>query len=232
MAPFHIAVYLFNGGDLMDFSGPVEVYSASPSSEDPTFEITTFAHHHTIRVQTNALVYTPNATFEEVSKNLSEYDILVVPGSHGEVVKSVIASREGRELAELIKKFAALPPRQPGGRRVLQSVCTGAILLASAGILAGRTVTSHHMDLDLLKQVADEAAGGDSKINIVRKRWVHAGKTDAGVEIVNAGGITSGIDTSLWVYEQFAGKERAEWVAEVEEFERRADAWGMKKFVD
>lgn len=232
MAPFKIAVYLFNGGDLMDFSGPIEVYSTSPSPEYPTFEIITFAHHSTIRVQTNALVYTPNATFEEVLKHLSEYDILVVPGSHGEIIKSMIASKEGRELAELINMFAALPPRHPDGKRVLQSVCTGAILLASAGILAGRTVTSHHMDLDLLKQVADEAAGGNSKINIVRKRWVHAGKTDAGVEIVNAGGITSGIDTSLWVYEQFAGKEMADWVAEVEEFERRADAWGIKTLVD
>ncbi|KAF9697407.1 hypothetical protein EKO04_004603 [Ascochyta lentis] len=228
MAPYKVAVYLFNGGDLMDFSGPVEIYSASPNPADPAFEVTSFAHHSPISVQTNALVYTPNTTFEEVAKSIADYDILVIPGAHGEVIKSLIQSKEGKELASLIKKFASTPPSREGGRRVLQSVCTGAILLASAGILAGRTVTSHHFDLDLLKRIADQAAGGDSKVNIVRKRWVHAGKTDVGVEIINAGGITSGIDTSLWIYEQFAGKERAEWVAEVEEFEKRSDAWGVQ----
>ncbi|KAJ4338361.1 hypothetical protein N0V95_008078 [Ascochyta clinopodiicola] len=228
MAPYKIAVYLFNGGDLMDFSGPIEIYSASPNPASPAFEVTSFAHYSPISVQTNALVYTPNTTFEQVAKNIRDYDILVIPGAHGEVIKSLIMSKEGKELASLIKQFASIPPSPRGGRRVLQSVCTGAILLASAGILAGRTVTSHHFDFDLLKQVADGAAEGNSKINIVRKRWVHAGKTDEGVEIINAGGITSGIDTSLWIYEQFAGKEQAVWVAEVEEFEKRTDAWGVQ----
>jgi hypothetical protein len=78
---------------------------------------------------------------------------------------------------------------------------------------------------DTLKQVADEAAGGDSKVNVVKRRWVDAGTTDAGVRIVNAGGVSSGIDSALWIVEQLAGKKAADWAAEVAEFERRPKGW-------
>lgn len=227
MALYKVAVYLFPGGDLLDFSGPVEIYSAQPVPTERNFEITSFAHHNPVTPQTNALVYVPNASFEEVERKIEEYDILVIPGSHGDVIKSLISSKEGRELSSLIRKFASLAPRKQGSKRFLQSVCTGAILLAASGVLSNRTVTTHHLDFDLMKEVADQAAGGDSKINIVKKRWVDAGMTDTGVTIVNAGGISSGIDTSLWIYEQFAGKDAADWVAEVAEFERRGEAWGV-----
>jgi hypothetical protein len=73
--------------------------------------------------------------------------------------------------------------------------------------------------------VADEAAGGDSKINVKTTRWVDAGTTDAGVRIINAGGVSSGIDTSLWIVEELAGKEAADWAAELAEFERRTKGW-------
>ena len=226
MAPYKVAVYLFPGGDLLDFSGPVEIYSAQAAPTGGHFEITSFAHHSPIKPQTGALIYVPNASFEELAAKIEEYDILVIPGSHGDVIKSLIASEEGKQLSALIRKFASLPPRREGSKRFLQSVCTGAILLAASGVLANRTVTTHHLNFDDLKQVADQAAGGDSKITIVKKRWVDVGTTDAGVRIVNAGGVSSGIDTSLWIYEQFAGKEVADWVAEVAEFERRSEAWG------
>lgn len=226
MAPYKVAVYLFPGGDLLDFSGPIEIYSASPIPTEQNFEITSFAHHNPIKPQTNALIYTPNATFEEIANKIEEYDILVIPGAHGDVIKSLIASKEGKELSALIRTFASLPPRREGSQRFLQSVCTGAILLAASGVLAGRTVTTHHLSFELLKQVADHAASGDAKITIAKKRWVDAGTTEAGVRIVNAGGVSSGIDTSLWIYEQVAGKEAADWAAEVAEFERRTEGWG------
>ena len=131
----------------------------------------------------------------------------------------------------LIKKFSSLPPRKETGHRIVQSVCTGAVLLAAAGILANRTVTTHHLCYDVVKEVADQAAGGDSNINVVKKRWVDAGVTDAGVKILNAGGVTSGLDTTLYLVETLVGKEQADWTAEIIEFERRKqdDAWGISK---
>lgn len=225
MAQYKVAVYIYPGGDLLDFTGPVEVYSASLPSAPSSFEITSFAHYDSVKSPTNALTYTPNASFKVVEATIAEYDILVIPGAHDNIIKPLIASTQGKELLSLIRKFATLPPREKSGKRFLQSVCTGAVILGAAGILANRTVTTHHLAHDLLKEYTDQAAGGDSKINILNKRCVDAGLTDQGVRIVNAAGVSSGIDTSLWIYEQFMGKEKANFVAEMVEFERRVEGW-------
>lgn len=85
------------------------------------------------------------------------------------------------------------------------------------------------MCYEMLKEYADEAAGGDSGIHVVKKRWVDGGKTEAGVRIVNAGGVSSGIDASLWVTELVGGEKAYRYVEEVMEFERRGEgqAWGI-----
>lgn len=175
----------------------------------------------------------PDASIEEIRADLKKYDVLVIPGSAPDPILEMIKREDGKAILSLIQEFASLPPRQEAGQRVIQSVCTGALLLAASGILAGRTVTTHHMFHDLCKQMADEAAGGDSKITVIEKRWADAGQTEAGVRIVNAGGVTSGIDTSLFVIESLAGKEHADWVAEIVEFEKRGqdDAWGSNSRV-
>jgi transcriptional regulator GlxA family with amidase domain len=138
----------------------------------------------------------------------------------------MLKTDEGKELFALLNKFVSSKPRQESGMRILQSVCSGSILLAASGILAGRDCTTHHLGFDMLKQVADEAAGGDSKINVKKTRWVDAGTTKNGVSIITAGGVSSGIDTSISIVEQMYGKEMADWVAEISEFERRDKGWG------
>ena len=227
MAPFKVAVYLYPQADLLDFSGPVEIYSCRPKEGPALFEVTSFAHHDPVESGSSALVYKPNATFQEVKANVEDYDILVIPGAAFDVISAFSKSKEGDELNELLRHFVGSKPRKETGKRVLQSVCTGSVLLAASGILAGRTITTHHLGLDMLKQVADDAAGGQSNVNVVTKRWVDAGTTDAGVRIVNAGGVSSGIDTTLWVMEQVAGKDVADWAAEIAEFERRDSGWGV-----
>jgi len=231
MAPtFNVAVFLYPGADVMDFTGPVEVYSTRPADGSASrFKIHTFAHNNP--VNTGSLVYVPSNTFEDVEQRLSDFDFLVVPGAHPDVLDEYIPSEEGKRTIGLIAKFATLPPRKETGHRVLQSVCSGALLLAAAGILAGRTVTTHHICYDALKRIADQVSGGDAKVEVVRKRWVDAGFTGEGVRIVNAGGVSSGIDTSLWLVEMLLGKEAFEWTQEIMEFERRgeADGWGVKK---
>lgn len=225
--PFNVAVYLYPNADLLDFSGPVEIYSCGPFKGPAPFKITSFAHHNPVKTYSGALVYVPNATFQEIEPKIQDFDILVVPGADFDTISGLIKSDEGKELSALIRKFADSKPREATGKRILQSVCTGSVLLAASGILADRTVTTHHLGLDVIKQVADEAAGGQSNINVLRKRWVDAGTTEAGVRIVTAGGVSSGIDTSIWIVEQIAGKEAADWAAEISEFERRDAAWGV-----
>lgn len=225
MAQFNVAVYLYPLADILDFSGPTEVYSTGPFDGVSQFKITSFAHHDTIETESGAMTYKPNATFKEIESRIEEFDILVIPGAMFTQIETLINSEEGKELFALLQKFVNSKPRQAIGKRILQSVCSGSILLAAAGVLAGRDATTHHLGFDMLKKVADEAAGGDSKINVKKTRWVDCGVTDAGVRIVNAGGVTSGIDTSLFIVEELVGKKAADWAAEVAEFERRSKGW-------
>ncbi|KAF2271607.1 class I glutamine amidotransferase-like protein [Westerdykella ornata] len=230
--PYNVAVLLYPSADIVDFSGPLEIYSCRAADfKTQIFKTTTFACQNSVRVGDNAMTLVPDASLEEIRANLKNYDLLVVPGAAPDPILELVKTEDGKAIFSLIQEFASLPPRQEAGQRVIQSVCTGALLLAGAGILAGRTVTTHHMFYDLCKQMADEAAGEDSKTTVIAKRWVDAGVTDAGVRIVNAGGVTSGIDTSLFVVESLAGKEHADWVAEIVEFEKggQDDAWGSKE---
>ncbi|KAH7112810.1 class I glutamine amidotransferase-like protein [Dendryphion nanum] len=233
MSPkFNAAVLIFTEADILDYSAPLEVLNNSaPAGREVAFKTTTVGFQNPTKVAQNAITIIPDLSIQELETNLENYDILVVPGAAVDPIKALLSpdSAEGKAIVSLIQKFTSLPPRKETGHRVIQSVCTGAVLLAAAGILANRTVTTHHLCYDVVKQVADQVAGGNSNIKVVKKRWVDAGTTDAGVQILNAGGVTSGLDTTLYLVENLAGKEQADWTAEIIEFERRKqdNAWGI-----
>jgi transcriptional regulator GlxA family with amidase domain len=88
----------------------------------------------------------------------------------------------------------------------IASVCTGAMLLAAAGITDGRPATTHHSAIEDLR-----ASGA---------RVVDARVVDDG-DVMTAGGVTSGIDLALWIVEQEASAEIADRVAAEIEYERR-----------
>ncbi|KAL1596298.1 hypothetical protein SLS60_008943 [Paraconiothyrium brasiliense] len=224
----NVGVLIYAGADIMDFSGPVEVYSQRPPPGSPqVFNVTTFAHNNPVGGENGVLVYVPGASFSDIEEQLDNYDILVVPGAHPDLLAEFIASEDGQKTLALLQRFAKLPPRKEKVHRILQSVCSGSVILGAAGVLAGRTATTHHICYNMLKEYADKAAGGDSGINVVKKRWVDGGKTEAGVRIVNAGGVSSGIDASLWVTELICGEKVYKYVEEILEFERRGEgqAW-------
>lgn len=88
----------------------------------------------------------------------------------------------------------------------LASVCTGAMILASAGVLRGRRSTTHRGAL------ADLKASGAI---VVRERVVDDG------DVITAGGVTSGIDLGLHLVERFASRELARRIAEELEYSAR-----------
>lgn len=231
MSPtFNVALLLYPNADILDITGPLEIYSTLPPPGTKShFTTTTFSHHNPVKLGSGALTLIPDLSFQTIQDNLNEYDLLVIPGGDPAALIAYVKTEEGKQVTKLIKKFSELEPRKEQGSRVLQTICTGTLIVAAAGILEKRTVTTHHIAYDLVKEMADEAAGGDSGTEVVRKRWVDAGTTDAGVRIVNAGGVSSGLDASLWVVEQLAGKESADWTADVVEFERRDQeaGWGV-----
>lgn len=132
-------------------------------------------------------------------------DVIVVPGG-GWIDGSAAGARAEVNRGEIP---AVLAEMHRAGVTIA-SVCTGAMLVAAAGILDGRAAITHH------GAVADlEAAGA----KIVRARAVDDG------DIISAGGVTSGLDLALWLVERFAGAEIALAVEQQMEYERRGTVW-------
>ena len=94
--------------------------------------------------------------------------------------------------------------------RNVVSVCTGAFLLAEAGLLNGLSVTTHWEDIPDLKSDYPEL--------IVRKnqRWVSEGK------FVTSGGISAGIDMSLFLVAELDSGELAQKTARQMEYDWRS----------
>jgi transcriptional regulator GlxA family with amidase domain len=93
---------------------------------------------------------------------------------------------------------------------LLVSVCTGTMLLAAAGLVQGRHMTTHQSALDDLGLRGAEVT--------------HARVVDDG-DIITAGGVTSGIDLGLYLVERFASAEMARRIGNAMEHDRRGPVW-------
>jgi transcriptional regulator GlxA family with amidase domain len=96
---------------------------------------------------------------------------------------------------------------------LVMSVCTGAFVLADAGLLDGKTATTHHQSCDMLEQ-------SYPSIHVLRgRRFVEH------EHVATAGGLSSGIDLALRVVERYLGLEAADATAEFMEYDRRSVAF-------
>src|SRR5262249_16029019 len=121
---------------------------------------------------------------ERSISNHPPLDVLIVPGG--------VVTRE-LERPAVIAWIAAQAPTTS----VTASVCTGAFLLASAGLLEGRRVTTHWEDVDDLRRMFPASKVEDGP------RWIDEGP------IVTSAGISAGIDMSLHLVERLAGEQLA-----------------------
>ena len=192
-------VLLYDGFDELDALAPWEVLSdVARARDDGDAALVTLDGDAQVRASHGALITPHRALSEQV-------DLLVVPGggwndrsrsgAWSEVERGVLPD--------------AIRARHDGGA-VVASICTGAMLLAAAGLLAGRPAITHHSAIDDLK-----AAGAD----VTRARVVDDG------DVLTAGGVTSGLDLVLHLVERFFGAPLA-LIAERElEYERRGTVW-------
>jgi transcriptional regulator GlxA family with amidase domain len=90
---------------------------------------------------------------------------------------------------------------------VVMSVCTGAFILASTGLLDGLSATTHHWFFD-------QFAHKFPRVKLVRgTRFVDNGK------FISAGGLTSGVDAALHLVQRFYGPAAAQQVADYMEYQ-------------
>jgi transcriptional regulator GlxA family with amidase domain len=189
----NVAILLFDDIEVLDFAGPFEVFAVTDELRgNDTFNVFTFAENiETIRTR-NGLKVVPHFSREACPPP----HVLIVPGGFG-----TRALLNKPALLEWIQKRSAKA-------ELTMSVCTGALVLAKAGLLDGLRATTHHKRLDLLRELAPHTEIVDTE------RYVDNGR------IITAAGISAGIDCSLHVVERLLGREAAEETARHMEYRR------------
>lgn len=196
--PLRVHVLMFDGVEEQDFVAPVEVLGLARRLSGGAVTTTMVT---TARPGTVTCTY---GTRVDVAEGWSPRaaDLLVVPGGG-------YADKDGPGVHRLIADQGFL--RRLAAADVLPvGICTGTMVLSAAGITRGRNATTH------TGAKADLAAQGATVIN--------ARVVDDG-DLITGGGITSGLEVSLWLVERFLGARLAQRVETVLEYERRGTVW-------
>lgn len=193
----NIGIYIYKNAEVLDFSGPFEVFSTASrlSGLHNLFNVFFVAQESSVVSARGNFNVHPHYCFDDHPS----IDVLVVVG--------------GIHSQELTKpKVIDWIARVASGASLVTSVCTGAFLLAEAGLLGNKTVTTHWEDIDDLRKTYPSlhVVGG--------RRWVDEG------EIITSGGISAGIDMSLHMVSRLANVELAEQTAKQMEFDWSKDA--------
>ncbi|KAJ5580293.1 Cytochrome monooxygenase xanG [Penicillium hispanicum] len=216
---YRVGVLVFEGADILDFTGPIEVLSHASYARDsgeanPVFKIQIIAQVAST-LTANSLNVETDILLADALEILAEFDILVVPGATLSTVQNLI-DRGSPEL-DLVRRYATAQPKRP---RILFSVCTGAILLGAAGILAGITATTHHQAINALRdECAHASAPNTVPPHIVHRRFVDGGMLKGTmVQVITAGGISSGLDATFYIVCRLTSAETASSISQIMEY--------------
>lgn len=168
-----IGMVLFPGLTQLDLTGPFEVFGRLPSTT------VLLIAEHTAPVKSDAgLLLTPDITFDDCP----QVDVLFVPGGKG-----VFEAMQHTPLIRFLQQQAVQA-------RYITAVCTGALVLAAAGLLDGYIATTHWLSLELLKLFP---------VTVLRQRVV------ADRNRITGGGVTAGIDFGLTLAAILCGEDVA-----------------------
>lgn len=180
-----IGIYAFDEVEVLDFAGPFEVFStasrvASRLGRGELFRVVVLGNGKSFVRARGGLIVGVHHPLESSPK----LDVLIVPGG------DVTAELRERTLLDWIASTAPTT-------LLTASVCTGAFLLAAAGLLDGKLATTHWEDLEDLRRSfpAVRVESGP--------RWLDEGR------VVTSSGISAGLDMSLYLVARIAGREIA-----------------------
>ncbi|PFL66690.1 DJ-1/PfpI family protein [Bacillus anthracis] len=187
-----VGIFLFNGVEVLDFAGPYEVFSVTEGQEEKPFTVYTVSQNGKMITARNGLKVQPDYSIED----LPPVDILIIPGGLGvrenEVKNDIIIDWVRQQMKEV---------------KLMTSVCTGALLLAKAGLLEGLKVTTHWASIQTFKK---DFPNVEVMENV---KFVDEG------HIITSAGISAGINMSFHIVKNLLGVEIAEETAKSMEYD-------------
>lgn len=196
----NVQIVIFDGFEELDAIGPYEVWRLATDLK-AGLEVQLV----TLEVRTEITAANGLRVRPDDRLGVKRPDLVIVPGG-GWLNRAPAGAWAEAQHGLLPAKLAQL--RRDGV--IVSSVCTGAMLLAIAGLLKNRPATTNHAAINDLR-----AAGAQ----VISERVVDDG------DVVTAGGITCGLDLSLWLVERFLGAQAAHTLEERLEYERRGTVW-------
>jgi transcriptional regulator GlxA family with amidase domain len=184
--PTAVIVLSLQGTNVADVLAPYEVLA-----DTGAFNLYTVAERREPVPMTGGLDLIPDLSFAHLAARLSGTpDAIVVPQLHD------AGKPSARPIVEWLQRQDA------EGDPLLVSVCVGARVLASAGLLDGRPATSHWLGLIGLRRSYPAVQWQEGV------RYVEDG------DVITAAGVLSGVDAALRVVERIVGRDAAEQAAE------------------
>lgn len=192
--PRRIAVVAYEGVELFDTTGPIEVFTMlnrcldGIGADSPGYEVMILAERAGIFTTSSGVRLVADAAWHDIPDNI---DTLIVVGSPDGPLEKALEHR------------IFIPWLRTAGRKVrrLVSVCTGAFLMAKAGLLDGRQATTHWMDLERLQREYPRVAVESDAI------YVRDGC------VATSAGVTACMDLALALVEEDFGRKMALTVA-------------------
>lgn len=183
-----IGILIFPQVEELDFVAPYEVVSYINKITPASTQVFIIADGNMPVQAFNGLKIIPDITIGECP----QLDVLIVPGG------------KGRNVAMQDTAIKGFITKQASAAMYIASVCTGAFLLAEAGLLEGRRATTYHTAL------AELAAYPN--VTVEKRKVVQDGN------IITAAGVSSGLELGFYLLSLLFGRDAAQTVADKIEY--------------
>ncbi len=185
-----VAVFIYPGVELLDFAGPMEVFSNVKG-----FEVFTVApKEESLTAMNKNIRFTPTYSIS----NCPQPDIIILPGANSDGLMPVYNDTAVIHWIRQVHEKTAFT----------MSVCTGAALLSKAQILDGHSFTTHWAAIDYLKVETPKGTA------LKGKRYVLDGK------LLTTAGVSAGLDGALFLVSKIKGNDEALAVARIIEYDK------------
>jgi transcriptional regulator GlxA family with amidase domain len=170
MAQRKVGIIVFDDAEVLDVMGPYEVFSVAGRISEPSeFRVVLISdsEEKSVTLRHGLRILTDRNIYED-----QEFDLIIVSGG------ITTGAEQNKKLLEFLVKSKARGT-------IIASICTGAFILAEAGLLGKNKVTTHWEDQKELQNRFPDLTV------IANQRWVES------EGIFTSGGISAGMDLSL-----------------------------------